>query len=145
MRKLLPIALLAMIVACKKNEDTRTSISYTGKWFISQTVSLQYYINTDGDTVYFRNDTRNYADSTAYLDIKLTGYTTGKAALYLDGYLDSLSYEYMTKEYFKLDSTLCVVQEASDSVFRFNTLVYNGELVPGRVVVTQDYFVADRR
>ncbi|WP_440133476.1 hypothetical protein [Chitinophaga sancti] len=145
MRKLLPIALLAMIVACKKNEDTRTSINYTGKWFISQTVSLQYYTETNGDTVYYRKDTTNYADSTAYLNIRLTGYTTGVATLYLAGSLDSVSYEYKTKEYFKLDSTLCVVGVVNDSTFNFNTLIYEGEVVPDKVLVTQDYFYMNRR
>lgn len=144
MRKLLPIALLAMIVACKKDEEARTSITYTGKWYISQTVSLQYYTETNGDTVYFRKDTSTYADSTAYLNIQLTGYTTGRAALYLAGSLDSLNYEYMTKEYFKLDSTLCVVNEVNDSAFRFNTLLYQGDVVPDRVLVTQDYFTMKR-
>lgn len=144
MRKILPIALLAMIVACKKNDDTRTSITYTGKWFITQTVSKQYFINTDGDTVYNRNETSVYADSTAYLDIRLTDYTTGKAALYLDGALDSLSYAYRTKEYFMLDSTLCVVTAQSDSAFEFNTLSYDGDVVPDRVLVTQDYFTMKR-
>ncbi|WPQ60805.1 hypothetical protein SIO70_20840 [Chitinophaga sancti] len=141
MRKLLPIALLAMMVACKKNDDTRTSIKYTGKWFITQTVSKQYYTDTNGDTVFYRNETSTYADSTAYLEIKLTDYTTGKAVLYMNNQLDSLSYEYMTAEYFKLDSTLCVVTSLSDSAFQFNTLSYEGDVIPDKVLVSQDYFI----
>lgn len=144
MRKLLPIAMLAMIVACKKKEDTRTSINYTGKWFISQTVVKQYYTQLNGDTVFYRRDTSSYGDSTAYLDIQLTGYTTGKALVMMGNQRDSLRYEYMTKEYFKLDSTLCVVNVQSDSVFIFNTLSYDGNVVPDRVLVTQDYFFMHR-
>ncbi|WP_343674701.1 hypothetical protein [Chitinophaga sp.] len=141
MRKLLLIALVALTVACKKNDDTRTSINYTGKWFITQTVSKQYYTDTSGDTVYYRNETSTYADSTAYLDIQLTGYTTGKAVLSLDNQRDSFGYEYMTKEYFKLDSTLCVVTAVSDSAFQFNTLSYDGDVIPDRVLVSQEFFV----
>jgi hypothetical protein len=144
MRKLLPIALLVMTVACKKKEDTRTSINYTGKWFISQIVSKQYYTDTDGDTVYYKNETTTYADSTAYLNIELTDYTTGSAALYLDGELDSMSYEYRTAEYFMLDSTLCVITSQRDSAFEFNTLSYDGEAVPDRVLVSEDYFTTKR-
>ncbi|WP_343690701.1 hypothetical protein [Chitinophaga sp.] len=144
MRKLLPIAMLAMIVACKKSEDTRTSINYTGKWFISQTIAKQYYTNLNGDTVFYRRDTSNYGDSAAYLDIQLTGYTTGKALLSMGNYQDSLRYEYVTKEYFKLDSTLCVVNVHSDSTFIFNTLSYDGDVIPDRVLVTQDYFIMHR-
>lgn len=144
MRKLLPIALLAMIVACKKNDDARTSISYTGKWFISQTIEKQYYTELNGDTVFYRRDTISYADSAAYLDIQLTDYTTGKALLSMGNFQDTLHYEYMTKEYFKLDSTLCVVNEQSDSAFIFNTLSYDGSVVEDRILVTQDYFIMHR-
>lgn len=144
MRKLLPIAMLAMIVACKKNEDARTSIGYTGKWFISQTIVKQYYTDLSGDTVFYRRDTSSYADSTAFLDIQLTDYTTGKAALFMGNYLDTLSYEYMTKEYFKLDSSLCVVNVQSDSAFIFNTLTYDGGVIEDRVLVTQNYFFMHR-
>lgn len=145
MRKLLPIALLAMMVACKKKDDSITRIGYKGKWYVQETISKQYYTEDNGDTNYYRNERIEYSDSLSYIDFIIgTGQSTGKAVIQLGLSMDSANYIYETREYFRLDSALCKVTLQNDSVFHFNTISYDGDIIPNKVLVSEDYFILSK-
>lgn len=142
MRKLLPIACLAMIVACKKKDETITRIGYKGKWYVQETISKKYYTEDNGDTNYYRNETNFYADSLSTINfIVANGQSTGKAVIQLGLSLDSASYIYETREYFRLDSALCKITTQTDSVLHFNTISYDGDIIPNKVLVSEEYFI----
>ena len=145
MRKLLPIALLALIVACKKNNDAVQQPAYNGKWYVLQTVNMQYYIADGGDTVFYRNETSTYGDSADYIDFQINSGAKGTAVVNLTTTgRDSMSYEYLSHAYFKLDSTICEVTSLTDSSFRFNTLEYDAVTIPDKILVTQDFFILSK-
>jgi hypothetical protein len=145
MRKLLPIAFLVTIVACKKKDDSITRIGYKGKWYVQETISKQYYIEDNGDTNYYRNEQTVYGDSLSYIDFMVeSGQSTGKAVIQLGMVRDSANYIYETREYFRLDSALCKVSVQNDSVFHFNTIAYDGAVIPDKVLVQEDYFILSK-
>lgn len=142
MKKLLVMALL-VLAACKKDDTTTQSRPYDGKWFIHQTIVKQYTLN-NGDTIYTRNDVTNHPDRTDFIDFQIDNRGKGNATLSIDRQALNLSYEAVTPSFFKLDSTLCEITQLSDSAFHFNTLIFEGEEVPDKIQVTQNFFILGR-
>jgi hypothetical protein len=139
MKKLLALALLAF-VACKKEDTTVRQQDYSGKWNILQTVNKQYTLE-DGDTAYTRYFVTNHAAGTAYADFRIS---SRDVILYLNNLLDTMTYEGITPTFFRLNDTLCEITSVTDSSFQFNTLVFDGNVIPDRIQVTQDFFVLHR-
>ncbi|MCF6405873.1 hypothetical protein L3C95_23440 [Chitinophaga filiformis] len=141
MKRLLVPALLTL-AACKKEDTTVRQPDYDGKWYIHQIVEKEYTLE-NGDTAYTRYDVNDYPGTVNYLDFQIDR-GKGDALLYLDGHLDSMSYEALSQAYFRLDSTLCEVSHVTDSTFQFNTLIFDHTTIPDRVQVTQHFFVLSR-
>jgi len=141
MKKLLVMALL-MLAACKKDDDTNFRRPYDGKWYISQTI-VKVYTLENGDTVYTRNDVTTHPEKTDYIDFQIDN-GKGSAALSIDRQTIKMTYEAMTPSFFKLDSTLCEITHLTDSAFQFNTLIFEGDEVPDKIQVTQNFFILGR-
>jgi hypothetical protein len=141
MKKLLVLALLTL-AACKKDDTPVRQFNYDGRWYIHQTVDKQYTLE-NGDTAYTKYEVKDYPGTVNYIDFQ-TNRGTGAAFLYLGGKSDSMAYEALTPTYFHLDSTLCEITHITDSVFQFNTLVFDNTVIPDRVQIRQYFFVLSR-
>ncbi|SHN18235.1 hypothetical protein [Chitinophaga sp. CF418] len=141
MKKLLVPALLTL-AACKKEDATVRQPDYDGKWYIHQTVDKVYTLE-NGDTAYTRYDVNDYPGTANYIDFRIN-LGKGDALMYLDSQLDSMSYEAVSRVYFRLDTTLCEVTHITDSTFQFNTIIFDNTTIPDRVQVTQHFFVLSR-
>jgi hypothetical protein len=131
---------LMLLCACAKDVPNVQHPRYDGLWNVGVVISKVYTLEK-GDTMFSRNDTTIFGPGTASLDFRLDGRGGGSVISLWNGKTDSLTYEAVAPEYFRLDSTLCEVKGVADSAFTFNTLIFDNKAIPDRIQVTQDYFL----